>query len=296
MPRINHNLVALANLEAVQYVFIEALKNRDMETIRGLQAYNVSQWIPKAGGSNTLAYILRKTIEKRREKRAMQERYQRHPWEISDAERRELFSNEVWITREEFVKDMGNFRSAIRFLTNLENQVGQLVKLFEKRNINPIIDGEQLNDRRGHQFRLSDIWNPLLERMERSGKEAEAYSYHIGAILTSSTLAALKLNKEAFSSGVRSFKPLLLIASKVKDDQTPLPYSEVVSTYEQCGMHEADLIVHEAFDAQKSPDTRYWKKIDRKNNECFVSLVAINVRPLLNQMAQHILRERCRQR
>lgn len=263
---------------ALADVAYDALEKDDVEILQGLQAHAISLWTWTITGSALLSYLIRRTVEERIKKKEQRKKWELEKYPVSKEEKEELYNDKIWLKFSDLRDATTNISTVVIFIKGWEAR--KFIDVIDK---NP--EGYE-EDPRGVYISLASIWNKVLSRLERNKKETQAFSEATGKLLT---LPILKDAGYSFA-GVRTYKPMALLASRVKDDETPITIDAVKDIFDECGLPIGKFYQMESYDNQRDPSIRFIKKNTGK--EIYLQRHVIRARKLIHQRALEIARKR----
>jgi hypothetical protein len=152
-----------------------------MDLLRGLQSFATSLWTWTHGGSTTLSYLIRRTIEERQKKKKERIKWEKEKYPITSEDKKKLFSDRVGFSLDELRVALRNLSTTMNFINGFEK-----LGFVETVNENPT---EYKNDPRGIMVYLTSIWDTTLETLYYKKEETEVFSGAIGRLLALSVWA-----------------------------------------------------------------------------------------------------------
>lgn len=265
-------------IQGISDVIYDALQSADDELIRGLQAFSVSLWSWTITGAAILSYVVRRTVEERREKRQRRKQVEEKNTQLDPDEQRDLYDDRIWLPFDELRHSHKNIHTVKIIIKGLEEMSPPFLEVVDR---NP--EGYEYNPR-GVYLSLTPVWNLMLERLERNKRETEVFSEAVGKLLTLSVLREMRYA----CCGVRSFKPVALIANRVPDDKTYITMDEINDIYDSIGLPRGTFYQMMSYDGQKDPGIRLIKANTEKG--ILLTRHAIRAYTLIRQRGIQLLR------
>jgi hypothetical protein len=259
-------------------VVYDALNSADDELIRGLQSFSVSLWSWTIAGAAIMSYVVRRTVEERKKKIERRREVEEKNIQLDPEERIRLYDDRIWISFQELRHSHKNINTVKVIIKGLEVRPSPFIEVSDE---NP--PGYE-HDPRGVFVSLTPVWNLMLERLERNEKETNIFSESIGKLLTLSILRDMKYA----CCGVRSYKPIALLASKVPDDKTEITMDEIHEIYDGIKLPRGTFYQMMSYDGQKDPGIRLIKANTGKG--ILLTRHAIRAYSLIRQRGLQILR------
>lgn len=243
-------------LQVIDEEIYDALKKDDIQRLKGIQSFASSLWNWTNVGVVILSYLMRRTIEKRKEK-----------------------------AKEEF-----SLAEIIDMTKNL-NTTEFFLEGFEKSGYIKMVDNNPKGykgEKDGIKISLTPIWKTSLRRLESKGKETEVFSQSIGALLSLSVLA----KQEGKPCGVRlftAFSNMCDLAGNNMNDKNKVSLDDCKALFAKEGRTIGRFYQALSEDNQKVDALRFISKNDGKN--IVVSTNAINFHRRISKRANDRIME-----
>ncbi|MBU4501308.1 MAG: hypothetical protein KKA79_01855 [Nanoarchaeota archaeon] len=246
------NLFFRCEIRGIADLIYDALKNNDVDLLRGLQSFATSLWTWTHGGSTTLSYLIRRTVEERQKKREERARWEKEKYQITPEEQRKLFSDKIGFSLEILREDMRNLSTTMSFING-----------FEKLGFVEIIDEnppEYKNDPRGVMVYLTPVWDTALDTLYYKKEETEVFSGAIGRLLALSIWA----EEGRRAIGLNRFKIAATLCGIAENNNGKIPaerFSEIFVMHHEPKGKAYEMI---SYDNQKVRNIRFVKSNDGK--------------------------------
>jgi len=243
-------------LEIIDSEIYNALKKDDIERLKGIQSLASSLWTWTHGGTALLSFIIRGTVEKRKEK------------------------EEIIFSLDEINKIMKRMSTTKELLFGFADS--GYIKIIDK---NP--EGYEGYPKEVW-VSLTPIWDNMLRRLYKNKKEKEVFTHNIGSLLTLSILS----KQEGRPCGLRLWKALASMCDEADNNNREVSLDTCKVIFSKEGRTGAKYYQLLAFDNQRVKDIRFIEKND--GEKITITENALNAYRIIRQRADGLVRKEYR--